>query len=144
MKVTDAELGFIPRIVKQSLSAAAASVLVHDRDRDVLRVVTASGAGDMRVTGMELPGRRGIAGWAVDTGEFIVVRDVRSDSRFDLKTAAATGFIPETIMAMPVIDDGDVIAVLEVLDPELDGASDAKALGILSEFADHIARLMRR
>ena len=68
--------------------------------------------------GLRLPVGRGIAGWTVASGQAIAVADVHADRRFDREAAASTGYLPTTILAVPIEDDDGPVGVLEVLDRE--------------------------
>ncbi|WP_405164446.1 GAF domain-containing protein [Nocardia sp. NBC_01499] len=143
MNITDYEeaLRSTVRLARLSFSSAAASVFLYREDRNAFVFEAASGAGEDQIIGMEVPAGKGIVGWVADSGEPIVVREVSSDSRFDLHTASATGYIPDVIMAIPLIRRGDIVGVMEVLDPvaELD---DIVALEMLSELANQAVLIL--
>jgi signal transduction protein with GAF and PtsI domain len=130
------------RLARLSFSSAASSVFLYNEERDVLVFEAASGVGEDTIVGMELPAHHGIAGWVASTGEPILVRDVSEDSRFDLDTAAETGYVPEVIMAIPLIQKGEIIGVMEVLDPKLESMNDITALDMLSELATQAATVL--
>jgi GAF domain-containing protein len=98
--------------------AAACSVAVLTPDGHGLRFVAAHGAGETEITGVTLSRGTGIAGWVVSSGTTLAVADVRRDPRFATDTALATGFVPTTILAAPLLGgDGEALGVTEVLDP---------------------------
>lgn len=144
MNLTDYEesLRSTVRLARLSFSSAASSVFLFNEERDALVFEAASGAGEDTIIGMELPAHHGIAGWVASTGEPIVVRGVSEDSRFDLHTAAETGYVPEVIMAIPLIQRGEIIGVMEVLDPKLDAMNDITALDMLAELATQAATVL--
>ena len=43
---------------------------------------------------------------------------MNADRRFDREAAASTGYLPTTILAVPIEDDDGPVGVLEVLDRE--------------------------
>lgn len=106
-------LAEIVRSTRQQLGAAACSIALLDGDELVFRV--ADGAGAEQIEGMRLPVGRGLAGYVVASEQAIAV-DVRSDQRFDVQTAESTGYVPTTILAVPIEGDEGPIGVLEVLD----------------------------
>jgi GAF domain-containing protein len=144
MSVSDLEesLRSTTRLARLAFSAGAASIFRYHADGDRLVFEAASGAGEDQIIGMEVPAGSGIVGWVLGSGEPILVRDVSIDQRFDLNMAAQTGYIPQTIMAMPLIRKGEVIGVMEVLDPKLDSLSDIAALDLLAEIAGQAAMLI--
>lgn len=98
------------------LDAQAASIAIHERDADrlVFRVAAGPAAGD--VVGLSIPTDAGIAGYAFTTGQPLAVADVAADPRFDRSVAEATGYVPSTLLATPLIDVDGAVGVLEVLD----------------------------
>jgi signal transduction protein with GAF and PtsI domain len=130
------------RLARLTFSSAAASVFLYNEERDTLVFEAASGVGEDTIIGMELPARRGIAGWVADTGEPDLVRDAAQDEHFDLDTAADTGYVPDVIMAIPLIQKGEIIGVMEVLDPKLGAMNDITALDMLAELAVQAATVL--
>ena len=65
---------------------------------------------------MRLSVKRGIAGYVVASGQAIAVHDVERDPRFDRETAEATGYLPKSILAVPIETADEVSGVMEVLD----------------------------
>lgn len=96
--------------------AAAASIALVDEKGQALEFKVAYGAGRDEVVGMRIPLDRGIAGYVAMTGQPIAVSDVRHDTRFNQDFAKSTGYVPRSILAMPLISDDRVIGVMEVLD----------------------------
>jgi signal transduction protein with GAF and PtsI domain len=106
----------IAAATRERLDAAACSVALLDGDDLVFQA--ADGVGADQVVGLRLPIGRGLAGWVVASGQGIAVADVRRDQRFDAETAQRTGYVPTTMLVVPVDDDEGPIGVLEVLDRE--------------------------
>jgi GAF domain-containing protein len=69
------------------------------------------------------------------TGEPIAVSDVRRDPRFARDFAQATGYVPKSIMAVPLIVREDVEGVLEVLDKASAASFDLDDMDLLALFA---------
>ncbi len=123
------------RLARLSFSAAAASVFLRDEDRDALVFEASSGVGEDHLVGTAIPAGQGIAGWVAETGETVIVRGVADDTRFDRDFAAGTGLVPDVLMAVPMEHQGEIIGVLEVLDPKTDGVGDLDAMDLLAELA---------
>lgn len=123
-------------------AAAAASCALVDESGEALRFEVADGAGADRIIGVRLPISRGIAGWVVVAEQAIAVRDVGADPRFDRDVAASTEYVPTSILAAPVMaSDGEVLGVLEVLDPGIDIAG-AWPLSVLATAAEQVGILL--
>lgn len=99
---------------RDRLGAAACSVALLQGEE--LVYVGAAGTGADQVRGMRLPAGRGIGGFVAVSGQALVVADVRRDPRHDRDAAARTGYLPTSILAVPVEDAEGGVGVLTVLD----------------------------
>lgn len=104
-------------VARAIFGAAASSVFLLDEEADELVFQAVSGQGEEFLVGRRFPAGRGIAGWVATSGEPMVVDDLTTDSSFDRALAESTEFVPSALMAAPLISDGRVLGVLEVLDP---------------------------
>jgi signal transduction protein with GAF and PtsI domain len=130
--------------VRSLFNAAAVSCARVQADGASLTFVASDGVGSDAIVGVELPVSRGIAGWVVMSGQPIVTSEVSRDARFARDVAEATDYIPETIIAAPMVDhDGETIGVIEVLDPQSVGAHTGRDLDTLSLVATQIASIIR-
>jgi GAF domain-containing protein len=96
--------------------AAASSIALIDDAQQMLQFRVATGAGSEEILGMRIPIDQGIAGYVAMTGQPIAVSSVQQDPRFARETAKKTGYVPDSILAMPLICDDRTIGVIEVLD----------------------------
>ena len=89
---------------------------MHDpaTDRLVFRAASGPAAGD--IVGMAIDAAAGIAGYAFSTGQPLAVADVTADPRFDRSIAEATGYVPSSLLAVPLLDERGTVGVLEALD----------------------------
>ena len=125
-----------------SVSIAVVTPAGSELPVDHLRYVAADGRGAEGILGVRLPAGKGIASYVAATGQALVVDHVVDDARFARDVAERTGYLPATLLAVPITDrDGQVLGVLSVLDRG-NGAGDALALG--SAFAATVAPLMAR
>jgi signal transduction protein with GAF and PtsI domain len=128
--------------VRTLFDAAACSCALVDDDGSALHYVAADGEGAAQIIGVELPIGRGIAGWAVMSGQPLAVSDVRSDPRFAQDIAAATNYVPTSIVVAPLFDeDGEALGVLSVLDPTADQTTE-RGLAVLGTLATQIGMLV--
>lgn len=122
----------IVEAAKRIFNAGAASILILDHSTDELVI---DAAAEEWVIGMRIPSHQGIAGWVAMTGEPIAVSDVRRDPRWAADFAKATGYIPQSIMAAPLLVGEDVEGVIEVLDKASSqsfGLDDMDLLGLFA------------
>ena len=118
--------------------AAAASIALVDERAGQLVFRVAYGVGSETVVGMRIGLDQGVAGYVANTGQPIAISNVQSDKRFARDTAEKTGYVPKSILAMPLIVDDRVIGVMEVLDkisaPSF-GMQDMELLGMFARQA---------
>jgi GAF domain-containing protein len=99
------------------LATGASSVSIARLDGDELVYDAADGQGADNVTGMRLSSGRGIAGYVARTGQSLVVDQVASDPRFARDVAERIGYVPTSLLVVPITSaDDDVLGVLSVLD----------------------------
>lgn len=94
----------------------AAAVSIALVEETSLHYVAADGIGADAIVGTQLPAGRGIAGFAAASGQSLTVRDPTSDPRFARDVGEATGYVPASIQCVPIDLDGEVVAVLSILD----------------------------
>jgi hypothetical protein len=96
--------------------AAAASIALADPARGHFTYVAAWGAGASDVVGVELARGEGIAGAALESGAAQIVPRCRTDSRFAAQVASNTGYVPHTMLVVPLRRGDEIIGVLSLLD----------------------------
>ena len=106
----------IVRTAAGVFDAAASSIAVVDDATAELIYHAAWGAGAEEIVGVRLEPGFGIAGAAVAAGEGVAVPECRSDPRFASQIAAGTGYVPNTMLVVPLKRDHAVIGALSVLD----------------------------
>lgn len=122
------------------LAFGAAAVSVAARHDDVLLYVAAAGAGADHIIGTELSISRGIAGYVALTGQSMAIDRPANDPRFALDVAERTGFVPTSILVVPVSgEDGEVAGVLSILDRSL---ATGDALELATAFAEQVGLLL--
>jgi GAF domain-containing protein len=115
--------------------AEAASIALHDPGTDRLVFEVAAGEQGQGVVGVAIGTGDGVAGYVFSTGQPIALSDVAGDARFGRSTAEATGYVPRSLIAVPLADDEGVLGVLEVLDKRGDGGFDLRDLELAGVFA---------
>ncbi|MGO4256382.1 GAF domain-containing protein [Marmoricola sp. RAF53] len=128
--------------VRELFDAAACSCALADEDGGALTFAAADGIGAAEVVGVQVPVGRGLVGWTAMSGQPVAVRDVRADTRFAQDIAEGTGYVPTTILAAPFFDGaGEVVGVLEVLDPGIELVGDWP-LAVLGTLASQLAAVV--
>ena len=98
-----------------------------------------SGQGGDTLVGARFPSSTGIAGFALVTRQPLVVDDLDNDPRFSRERAAATGYVPTSIVASPLLHDERTLGVLSVLDRDPDRPFGVAELDLLSRFSTQAA-----
>jgi len=110
------------------IAFGAAAVSVAALNGEVLSYLSASGEGADVIVGTDLAVSRGISGYVALTGQALAVEQVAQDPRFARDVAERTGYVPTSLLVVPINGpDDDVAGVLSVLDRSV-GDIDALAL----------------
>ena len=135
---SDELLQTIVEAAARLFGAAASSIALVSEKHKELEFRVATGVGREEVVGMHIPLDQGIAGYVAMTGQPMAISNVQHDPRFAQETAKKTGYVPRSILAMPLLSNDRVIGVIEVLDkinaPSF-GMQDMELLGIFARQA---------
>jgi GAF domain-containing protein len=115
--------------------AEAASLALHDPSTDRLVFTVAAGEHGQGVVGLAIDAAEGVAGYVFSTGQPLAISDVARDVRFGRSTAEQTGYLPRSLVAVPLLDDEGTLGVLEVLDKRGGGAFDLRDVELAGVFA---------
>jgi GAF domain-containing protein len=126
-------------VARSIFGAQASSIFLLDEERDELVFEAVSGRGEGELIGSRFPSSTGIAGFALVTRQPLVVDDLESDPRFSQDRARATGYVPSSIVASPLLHDERALGVLSVLDRAPDRPFGLAELELLSRFSTQAA-----
>lgn len=115
--------------------AEAASIALFDAAAGKLVYEVAAGEQGQGVVGLAIAPDEGIAGYTFTTGQALAVSDVERDARFGRSTAERTGYVPRSIVAVPLLDDQGTIGVLQVLDKRTAAAFSLRDVELAGVFA---------
>ena len=115
--------------------AEAASLALHDPATDRLVFEVAAGEHGQGVVGLAIDSGQGVAGYVFSTGQPLALSDVARDARFGRETAEQTGYVPRSLIAVPLVDDEGILGVLEVLDKRGDAGFDLRDVELATVFA---------
>ena len=136
---TDELLRSLTETARRLFGAAACSLALLSEDESELLYTTAAGEGAEDVTGMRISSSQGIAGWVVQSGQPIAISDVANDPRFSREVAEQTGYVPQTILAVPVETPQRMLGVISLLDRDPLRPGAEQDMTLLSLFADQAA-----
>ncbi len=123
----------------QVLSARAASLFLIDRATDELVFEVALGERAATARKFRVPVGQGIAGWVAQAGEPVLVADTTHDPRFAADVARSIGYVPKSILCIPLRLDESVIGVVEVMDKQGGQPFDETDQALLEKFAAEAA-----
>jgi len=106
-----------------------------DEESDELVFVLVHGTAGEALIGQRFDRRQGIAGWAAEHAEPVIVNDVYTDTRFFPELDERVGFETRSLIAMPLAARGKVMGVIEVINKrsgEKFTDDDASLLAILA------------
>ena len=120
------------------------SLLLRDSTTGSLKFVHATGQGSEAIRGSRLEKGQGVAGWVAENGLPLLIADAQNDQRFHGAFDAQSGFVTNSIIAVPLRARGQVYGVIELIN-KLDHSSfDDRDLLILTTIADFAAIAIER
>jgi GAF domain-containing protein len=126
-------------VARAIFGAGASSIFLLDEETDELVFEAVSGAGQESLVGVRFASSTGIAGWVLTTRQPIVIDDLENDPRFARDAAEATGYVPRSMMSVPLLTDERALGVLNVLDRDEDVAISLAQMELLGLFASQAA-----
>jgi GAF domain-containing protein len=129
----------ITEVARSIFGAMASSILLLDEETDELVFEAIAGYGEDDMIGMRFPSDTGIAGWVLSTRTPLILDDVQNDPRFAKDFAAGTGYVPQGLMAVPLLHDERALGVLEVLDRPQQSTFSLQEMELLGLFANQAA-----
>ena len=115
--------------------AEAASIALFDTTAHMLVFTVAAGEYGREVIGLAIDPSEGVAGYVFSTGQPMALSDAAADARFGRTTAERTGYVPRSLVAVPLVDDEGILGVLEVLDKRGEAGFDLRDVELASVFA---------
>lgn len=106
----------VARTAAGVFEAASASIALIRPETGELEYVAAWGVAAQDVVGLRLSRGVGIVGSVVESGEPQAVPSCRADPRFAAEVAAAIGYVPNTMLVVPLRRDAQAIGALQIVD----------------------------
>jgi signal transduction histidine kinase len=97
------------------IDAGAASIVLIDETKNELEFKVSHGHQGPTLRQQRMPMDEGIAGWVARNGRPVIANNARADTRFSQRVDVRTGFLTQSIAAVPLKVKGRIIGVLEVL-----------------------------
>lgn len=100
------------------LQAQAATLFLADERQGQLIFYVPTGKAGEVLREMRIPISQGVAGWVATQRQYLIVNDAAKDPRFSGRVDAETGFKTKSILCVPLLSQGRLVGVLEVLNKE--------------------------
>jgi len=126
-------------VARAIFGAKAASVFLLDEEADELVFEAVAGEGEGELIGMRFPAGAGIAGWVLQTRQPLIVDDLSSDTRWSRSQAESTGYVPKSMMSVPLLVEERALGVLQVLDRPPESRVKLREVDMLGLFANQAA-----
>jgi NtrC-family two-component system sensor histidine kinase KinB len=117
--------------ISQALQVEAVSLALIDPQQEMLEFRAATGLPGNNIIGMRQSIHQGIAGWVAREGKGAIVPDAYADPRFLSSVDTELGFNTKAVACAPIRSKGQVIGVLEAVNPTA-GVFDQDALLVLT------------
>ncbi|MBN2126104.1 MAG: GAF domain-containing protein [Deltaproteobacteria bacterium] len=132
-------LDYAMQWAEEFMDAEASSVYELDDESGELVVRIARGEKRETVSRIVLKVGEGIAGAVVQTGEPMIVQDVRTEKRFSDKFDRITGFKTKSTICVPLMRRNKAVGALQVLNKRDDRPFTANDLELLMGIAQQVA-----
>jgi GAF domain-containing protein len=123
----------------QVISAHSGALLLVDAEHDELIFASAIGPKAEEVRKLRLPLGHGIAGLVAVSGQPMAISDAGNDPRQAADIAETVGYVPQSILCVPLFYDEQVIGVLELLDKQGAASFSPDDINQLAQFAEQAA-----
>jgi GAF domain-containing protein len=129
----------IVEVARAIFRAQASSIFLLDEEADELVFEAVAGHGSESLIGRRFPSSQGIAGFVLVSRQPLVIENVVEDPRFSREVAESTGYVPNGLMAVPLLHEERTLGVLEVLDRPADSRFTLTEMELLGLFAGQAA-----
>lgn len=139
----DQLLGLIVRAAARAIPSPEGALFLIDHQRQVLTFDVVIGSTAANVRDLTVPLGHGIAGLVAVSGQALAVANAQDDPRHARDVAEKSGYLPTTILAVPVMSpDGETVGVLELLDRQGQPTYSLADMELLGTFAEQIALVL--
>jgi GAF domain-containing protein len=129
----------IVEVARAIFHARGSSIFLFDEESDELVFAAVASAEDQSLLGMRIPSSTGIAGWVLSSRTPLVIDDLSNDPRFARDVAEKTGYVPQGLMAVPLLHDERALGVLQVLDRPSNSRFSLQEMELLGLFGTQAA-----
>ena len=129
----------IVEVARSIFHARGSSIFLFDEETDELVFAAVANPDEQSLLGMRIPSSTGIAGWVLSSRTPLVIDDLQNDPRFARDVAENTGYVPQGLMAVPLLHEERALGVLQVLDRPSNSRFSLAEMELLGLFATQAA-----
>jgi len=129
----------IVEVARAIFHARGSSIFLYDEETDELVFAAVASSEEQSLLGLRIPSSTGIAGWVLSSRTPLVIDDLQNDARFARDVAERTGYVPQGLMAVPLLHDERALGVLQVLDRPSNSRFSLEEMELLGLFATQAA-----
>ena len=129
--------------VTDLLECEASSLFLIDPTGEQLVLKMATGPVGGEIKELRLNIGEGIAGWVAQHRQGLIVNDTKHDPRFLQAVDKATGFHTRSILAVPLMDQDQIVGVLEILNTAKTKQFERSDLDLLTAFGSYASVALR-
>ncbi|KPL07219.1 hypothetical protein AMJ86_05215 [bacterium SM23_57] len=104
--------------ISQAIVTEAVSLAMLNQQEGNLEFIASTSNLEHNVAGKKIKIGQGIAGWVAKEKKSVIIPDVYKDERFYTEFDKETGFKTNTIACTPILSQGEVIGVVEAINPK--------------------------
>lgn len=139
----DQLLELIVRTAARAIPCPEGALFLVDQERQVLTFDVVIGSTAAAVKDVTVPMGHGIAGLVAVSSQALAVANAQEDPRHARDVAEKSGYLPTTILAVPVVTpDGMTVGVLELLDRQDQPTFSLADMELLGGFAEQLALVL--
>jgi phosphoserine phosphatase RsbU/P len=132
-------------VARRVILAEAASLFFVNKETGALELaITSFAEGQFVEPRISVPRGRGIVGWVVTHGESLLIPNAYADARFYKEADLQTGFRTRSILCAPLKHHGEVIGVLQILNPRDKESFDEQELEGFTAYANLTATAIEK
>src|SRR3954469_4112039 len=129
----------IVEVARAIFHARGSSIFLYDEETDELVFAAVASSEEQSLLGLRIPSSTGIAGWVLSSRTPLVIDDLSNDPRFARDVAEKTGYVPQGLMAVPLLHDERALGVLQVLDRPANSRFSLQEMELLGLFGTQAA-----
>jgi phosphoserine phosphatase RsbU/P len=132
-------------VARRVILAEAASLFFVNKETGALELaITSFADGQFSEPRISVPRGRGIVGWVLTHGESLLIPNAYADARFYKDADLQTGFRTRSILCAPLKHHGEVIGVLQILNPRDKESFDEQELEGFTAYANLTATAIEK